>query len=111
MPATDASPIAVEAADLLPGQTRATFVGDEAVLLCNVEGVYYAVANRCSHAGEPLGGGRLRDCLLQCPVHGAKFDVRDGSVALGPARRPIAAYPVVMAGDKVEIRLATPAAT
>ena len=95
--------VEVDVSDLAPGQTRSVDCGDRRVLLCNVDGVFYAVADRCSHAAVPLDAGRLTGCILECPFHGAQFDVRDGSAVALPARRPIASYPVVETDGTVRI--------
>jgi len=97
--------LVVDATELGPGQTRAVEHRGTSVLLCNVDGDYYALENRCSHAAARLSVARLDGCLLECPVHGARFDVRDGSVARRPARRAIRTFPVVVSGGKVEIQL------
>jgi nitrite reductase/ring-hydroxylating ferredoxin subunit len=56
------------------------------------DGTPFAVSNRCRHLGGPLGKGHVagQDCL-ECPWHGAHFDVRTGAMTRGPqgAFRPI----------------------
>ncbi len=54
-------------------------VGGLEVLICQVEGSYYAVSNRCSHANQRLSGGKLHGHAISCPLHGAQFDVRGRS--------------------------------
>jgi 3-phenylpropionate/trans-cinnamate dioxygenase ferredoxin subunit len=93
------------AGDVRPGRARAVAVEDRHVLLCNVEGSLYAVADVCTHDGGPLGDGRLRGSTIECPRHGARFDVRDGSVVAPPAVRPLATYPVRVVDGGVEIAL------
>ena len=44
-------------------------------------GQLFAVGGRCSHLRGRLGKGTLNGTLLQCPWHGAQFDVTDGCVA------------------------------
>lgn len=61
--------------------------GDDGVIVCRVDGVLRAIANRCSHARTPLETGRLRGGFISCPLHGARFDVRDGSHHSPPATR------------------------
>jgi 3-phenylpropionate/trans-cinnamate dioxygenase ferredoxin component len=75
------------------------------ILLCNLDGTLYAIADVCTHDGGRLEGGRVRDASVECPRHGARFDVRDGSVRAPPATRPIASYPVRVVGDRVEVLL------
>jgi nitrite reductase/ring-hydroxylating ferredoxin subunit len=53
------------------------------VMLCRVAGRLYALEDVCSHADTTLSDGLLRGHVITCPLHGAQFDVRDGS-HLGP---------------------------
>lgn len=59
------------------------------VLLCWSEGVPFAYRNRCTHLEKPLDGGRLIAGQIQCPFHGASFDVRSGAALCGPAVAPL----------------------
>jgi len=66
--------------DLVDGETRSfEDVGDYGIVVCNVQGELYALEDNCSHADTPLSEGRLRGWHITCPLHGASFDVRDGS--------------------------------
>ena len=67
-------------------------LGEHGVLVCRVAGVLYAIEDNCSHRDAKLSDGRLRGPLLTCPVHGAQFDVRDGSHQGPPAAVGIATY-------------------
>ena len=48
----------------------------------------FALANTCSHLGGPLNEGKLEGDIIQCPWHGSRFCIRDGSVVDGPATHP-----------------------
>jgi len=91
---------------LSEGQMVACRAGDREVLVCLVEGQYYALENCCSHAGQRLSSGRLKGYELSCPLHRAKFDVRTGTALSAPATEPIASYPVILEGGKVKVTLA-----
>lgn len=60
-------------------------VGGKEVLLANVDGSYYAIANQCTHAGGSLVNGVLAGSVVKCPKHGAQFDVKTGQ-AVGEAK-------------------------
>jgi 3-phenylpropionate/trans-cinnamate dioxygenase ferredoxin subunit len=98
--------IAVPVALPDPGRTRAFRIGDEALVLCNAGGTPYVLRDECSHARTPLSGGRLCGFLLECPLHGGKIDVRDGTPAAPPVRRPVASFPVRSADGRLEVGLA-----
>jgi 3-phenylpropionate/trans-cinnamate dioxygenase ferredoxin component len=91
--------------DVRPGRARAVEAGARCMLLCNVDGVVYAVADVCTHDRGPLGEGRLRGSVIECPRHGARFDVRDGSVLTPPAIRPLPTFPVRVVDGRIEIAL------
>lgn len=63
----------------------------------------HAVENRCSHATARLDSGQLDGCHIICPLHGARFDVRDGACAGPPAKAPIRSFPVRINGADVEV--------
>lgn len=70
-------------------------IGTHGLVVCRVGGVLHAVEDNCSHRDAKLSEGRLRGPLLTCPLHGAQFDVRDGSHQGPPAVLGIASFTVV----------------
>ncbi len=87
------------------GRTAPFSVRGEALLLCNADGVPYVVRDQCSHASTPLAGGRLCGFILECPLHGGKIDVRDGSPAAPPIRTPVDTFAVRRSGGVLEVGL------
>ena len=88
---------------LRDGEMRACNVQGEEVLVCCVGGEYFALSNRCSHAGQRLSTGRLRGYEVTCPLHRARFDVRTGAAVSAPATQGIRRYPVLLEGGKITI--------
>ncbi|HNP69656.1 MAG TPA: non-heme iron oxygenase ferredoxin subunit [Kouleothrix sp.] len=68
----------------------------------------YATTDICSHEHAYLSEGWLDpdDCTIECPLHGARFDIASGAVLSLPAYEPIATFPVRVAGDDVLIEVA-----
>jgi 3-phenylpropionate/trans-cinnamate dioxygenase ferredoxin subunit len=64
------------------------------IALCNVEGTVYAIDNVCSHDSGPLDQGELDGDQIECPRHGARFDVRTGRALTLPAVRGVHVYPI-----------------
>ncbi len=65
------------------------------VALFNLDGVIYALEDVCTHDGGPLGEGEVvNGCEVECPRHGARFDIRTGEVTRGPAFQPTTTYAV-----------------
>src|SRR5512142_1307926 len=89
--------------ELTPGQTRSVRLGDENVAVYNVDGVFYATQEECTHAGGPLSEGDLDGRLITCPLHGSRFDVSNGTLVRGPAKRPLKTYRVVVDGPVARV--------
>ena len=105
MPVPDSFVNAIRLSDLPAGQARVVLVQGKRLALCHVDGTVYAVDDTCSHDGGPLGEGRLNGFAIECPRHGARFDVRDGHVVQMPAAFPIRSYPTRVVGDDVQVDL------
>ncbi len=93
----------VPAAGVPEGGKHACTADGLEVLLCKVEGMVYAVENRCSHASSRLDIGKLKGHSIGCPLHGARFDVRDGRALAAPATKPIRSFEVVLENGKINI--------
>ncbi|MCZ6804128.1 MAG: Rieske 2Fe-2S domain-containing protein [Proteobacteria bacterium] len=92
--------------DQVPENTVSCFELDgQGIAVSQVKGAFYAVTNKCSHANKTFDKGRMRGHKLICPVHGATFDIRDGSVLSLPAKKPIRSYPLKIKGDEIFIDL------
>jgi 3-phenylpropionate/trans-cinnamate dioxygenase ferredoxin component len=87
--------------EIAPGGLLRVEVGMRLVCLANVDGVIYAVDDDCPHTGGPLDEGELEGFTLTCPIHLARFDVRDGEVLRGPARESLRTYPVRVEGARI----------
>lgn len=87
------------------GQVRVVDADGQRVAVANVEGQLYAFEDRCSHDDGPLGEGELEGCQVECPRHGARFDVRTGAALCMPAVVPIETFPVHLADGAVSIEL------
>lgn len=77
----------------------------QSIAVARVKGEFYAVINKCSHAEQTFENGRVRGYKLICPLHGAIFDIRDGSVLSPPAFNPIKTYPLKIEGEEIHIDL------
>ena len=81
-------------AELLPGEFRIVFDGEVAIAVFNIEGRFYAVEDVCTHDGGELAGGEIYGFEIECPRHGARFDLRTGAALCPPAYQPTATFPV-----------------
>jgi 3-phenylpropionate/trans-cinnamate dioxygenase ferredoxin subunit len=76
------------------GTRKRFFLDDQPLVLLNVDGDYFCIADVCTHDGGPLGEGELYDHEIECPRHGALFDIRTGAALTFPATVPTAVYRV-----------------
>jgi 3-phenylpropionate/trans-cinnamate dioxygenase ferredoxin subunit len=94
--------IEVATSDAIPEGEACTFtVAGVRVAVARAEGELFAVQDLCTHDDGPLGEGRLQGHAIQCPRHGAQFDIRTGAVLSMPASVPIATFPVQEQDGKV----------
>ncbi len=89
--------------ELPPGGKKLVEVDGRAVALFNVDGVFYAIDDVCTHDGGPLAEGNLQGCEIECPRHGARFDVRTGQPLCMPAIEPVATHRITLRGDDIFI--------
>lgn len=92
-------------ADIPDDAALETGVGEQPLALYKVEGAVYCTSNMCTHAEAFLSDGYLEGYEIECPLHGARFDIRDGRVLCQPASRDIACYPVKVEGNDVLVEL------
>lgn len=91
--------------EVAPGQAKAYDVDGRRVAVCNVDGTFYAIDDVCTHDGGSLDQGQLEGDLIECPRHGARFDVKTGRAVTLPAVVPVQSYPVRLDGDEIEVEL------
>jgi 3-phenylpropionate/trans-cinnamate dioxygenase ferredoxin subunit len=78
------------------------------ILLVRIDDDIYAISDTCSHADVSLSNGFVEadDCAVECPKHGASFDLRTGEALTLPAIRPVPTYEVAVIDGDVVLTLA-----
>ena len=99
--------------ELAAGKKIIVKVAGKEVLLANVGGSYYAIPNKCTHLGGPLGKGSLEGNIITCPWHGSQFDVTTGKNVTGATIAFIKmnvkdepCYPVKVEGNDILVGIA-----
>ena len=96
--------VAVAKASEIPvGQFKPVKAQGKALLVCHLPPGFFAVDDTCTHDDGPLAEGWLDGAALECPRHGARFDVRTGKVLCLPAAVDIRSYPVKIEGDDINV--------
>ena len=89
------------AADIEDGQRVLVEVDDVIVAIFKVDGEFYCIEDVCTHDGGPVAEGALDGFEIECPRHGALFDIRDGRALTMPAVVPVPTYQVKVEGDEI----------
>jgi len=93
-------------ADLPAGTSKLVEVNRTRIALFNLDGEIYAIEDVCTHDGGPLVEGKLvNGCQIQCPRHGARFDIRTGAALSFPAFEPTRTYAVQIREGMIWIEL------
>lgn len=97
-------PAVAKTGEIAPGTTRKIeLAGAPPILLCNVDGAFYAIEDVCTHDGGELDQGELEGCRIMCPRHGAYFDVTTGAALTLPAVLAVTTFPVRVEGESILI--------
>jgi 3-phenylpropionate/trans-cinnamate dioxygenase ferredoxin subunit len=91
--------------DIAPGKVIVIQAAGRSVAVCNTGDGIHAIDDICSHDGGALGQGELTDGQIECPRHGARFDVKTGKALCLPAVRPVRTYNTRVAHGNIEIEI------
>ena len=94
------------AADLGPGDREVYDIEGYWVAIFNVDGSYYAFEDACTHDDGPLADGELYGFEIECPRHGARFDIRTGKALTPPAVKPTRRFDVRLQDGALQLLFA-----
>jgi 3-phenylpropionate/trans-cinnamate dioxygenase ferredoxin subunit len=103
MPAEIAT--STKASTIRPGALALIEIAGRRIAVANVDGVFYAFDDTCTHEQCSLAEGDLEGTKVICACHGAEFDLRTGAVLAPPAKEPLRTYPVRVADDVLQIEV------
>ena len=92
--------------ELVEGAVKTVSIDDKLILLARYQGAVYAIDDVCTHDGAELGDGDVIDGHIQCPRHGARFDLKTGAAVRMPAIIGISTYPVKIEDGGIFVALA-----
>ncbi len=90
---------------LKAGEVLGVQAKDRELALYEVEGTVYATDNQCTHAFAYLSDGWLDGDVIECPLHGGRFEVKTGKGLGPPIPCDIKTYPVRVSGDDLQVKL------
>ena len=83
------------------GGRKSVVVDEFPALPLHAAGTYYCLEDVCTHDGQPLTDGPVRENSIECPRHGARFDIRTGKPLCMPATEPVRVFQVEVRADGV----------
>ncbi len=102
---TQAFHYALDSAELPAGASQAVSIEGLSVLVCNSNNEFFAVQNRCTHQEAELEGGRIRNGMISCPMHGVMFDVRTGCGRGQLGRVPLRTFALRVVDGRIEVSM------
>lgn len=89
--------------ELTPGGWKTVDADGHLVAVFNLDGAFYAIEDVCTHDGGVLTGGEVEGDCIECPRHGARFNIRTGEVLSPPAYEDLLTYPVRVVKGRVQV--------
>ena len=90
--------------ELSSGEMKMVTLGEEDILLANVDGKIHAVSDLCSHADASLSDGYIEEGEVECPLQGSRFNLTTGEALNLPADEPLKVYEIKVEGDDIFVR-------
>jgi 3-phenylpropionate/trans-cinnamate dioxygenase ferredoxin subunit len=87
--------------EVKPGEAHLFEFGGGRFALFDIGGTIYCIEDVCTHDDGPVAEGPVHDNVIECPRHGARFDIRTGAVLSMPAVVPVRTFPVKVEGGDV----------
>lgn len=82
------------AAEIGDGDMRHVEIGERQIAVFNLGGAFYATDDLCTHAFAMLTDGFIDGDVIECPLHGGKFEIKTGKAAAPPCTVDLKTYPV-----------------
>ena len=96
--------VRVGRADDIPlNEARRVDVNGTPVAVFHLPLGFFAIADTCSHEESSLSEGFIEDDVVECPKHGAQFEIASGLNRSLPATKPVRAYRIVVDGDELYV--------
>ena len=89
--------------DIPEGEGRCYEIDGQAVAVFRDEGVFFAVSDTCTHEEHSLSVGVVWDHTVECPKHGARFDLVTGEVLSLPATVSVESYALEVRDGRIYV--------
>jgi 3-phenylpropionate/trans-cinnamate dioxygenase ferredoxin subunit len=97
----------IKSTDIAINSSASFETNTKQIALFNCEGQFYAIDDMCSHAEASLSEGEVYDCKVECPLHGAEFDLKTGEAVTLPATQSINTYKTEIIDGYIYVEIGT----
>lgn len=94
-----------EKSALAPESAVGVVVGDIDIAIYLIGGELYATDNICPHAYGYLNHGYVEDDKIECPLHGARFEIKTGKGVDGPFCEDLKTFAVRIVGEEIQVEI------
>ena len=94
---------AAASGDIAEGEVIGVAIGGRDIAIYNIDGELFATDDICTHAYARLSEGWLDRNEIECPRHGARFDVTTGAAVQLPAFEPVETHEVRVEGETLQV--------
>ncbi|MEV6954842.1 non-heme iron oxygenase ferredoxin subunit [Streptomyces sp. NPDC051183] len=84
---------------------RVTSVSPPLAVFLTEDGAVHVLDDSCTHQDAALSDGWVDDCVVECPLHMSRFDLRTGAVDASPAELPVRVHAAEVVGGEVWVTL------
>lgn len=91
--------------EIPPGGLKEVRIDDRSLAIFHLDDGYYAIEDVCTHDGGPLAEGIREGDVIECPRHGARFDLKTGAVLSLPAVAPVPTFEVRVSEGEIQVRM------
>jgi 3-phenylpropionate/trans-cinnamate dioxygenase ferredoxin subunit len=75
------------------------------IAIYNTEKGFFATDLMCTHEEESLEDGLVIDCVIECPLHGGRFDIYTGKALSAPVYIDLKTYPVKEENGRIFVQI------
>lgn len=75
------------------------------IAIYNTDKGFFATDLMCTHEEQSLEEGLVIDCVIECPLHGGRFDICSGKALSSPATVDLKTYPVELRDGRVWVQV------
>lgn len=87
------------------GSAKCVEVEGRRIAVFNLGDEFFGIDDVCPHAGAPLSEGTVDGGEVECPWHGARFNLKTGDVLAPPAEEGVKKYAIRVTGDLIEVEI------